>query len=173
MTVWRLRHHDKTNKWVCAQQTLRSAWASAQSDQSSLSAWRKLGSLATHWAHSEDWWDWACWFYHVEAHMIIQFAYVAGHSLHSWAKSVRFSYTKVLLHLIVNKVYWNDIIIKFPDRYFLLVNIYMFFLPFNLKSNWIFKFDKIWWKTSSTIYLPTKSPIKDKYWYQVWKQNFF
>ena len=32
----------------------RSAWASTQSDQSSLSAWRKLGSLATHWAHSED-----------------------------------------------------------------------------------------------------------------------
>ena len=28
--------------------------ASAQSDQSPLSAWRKLGSLATHWAHSED-----------------------------------------------------------------------------------------------------------------------
>ena len=39
---------------MCAQQSLRSAWASAQSDQSSLSAWRKLGSLATHWAHSED-----------------------------------------------------------------------------------------------------------------------
>ena len=30
---------------------LKSAWASAQSDQSSLSAWRKLVSLATHWAH--------------------------------------------------------------------------------------------------------------------------
>ena len=26
---------------------------------SSLSAWRKFGSLATHWAHSEDWSDWA------------------------------------------------------------------------------------------------------------------
>ena len=39
---------------MCAQHRLRSAWASAQSDQSSLSAWRKLGSLATHWAHSED-----------------------------------------------------------------------------------------------------------------------
>ena len=24
-----------------------------------LSAWRKLGSLATHWVHSEDWSDWA------------------------------------------------------------------------------------------------------------------
>ena len=27
--------------------------------ESSLSAWRKLGSLATHWAHSEDWSAWA------------------------------------------------------------------------------------------------------------------
>ena len=33
---------------------LRSAWASAQSDKSSLSAWRNIGSLATHWVHSED-----------------------------------------------------------------------------------------------------------------------
>ena len=39
---------------MCAQRRLRSAWASAQSDQSSLAAWRKLRSLATHWAHSED-----------------------------------------------------------------------------------------------------------------------
>ena len=27
--------------------------------ESSLSAWRKLGPLATHWVHSEDWSDWA------------------------------------------------------------------------------------------------------------------
>ena len=39
---------------MCAQRRHRSAWASAQSDQSSLSAWRKLGSLATHLAHSQD-----------------------------------------------------------------------------------------------------------------------
>ena len=51
--------HDKTKptKWVCAHRRLRSAWAFAQSDQSSLSAWRKLGSLAKLWAHSEDWSD--------------------------------------------------------------------------------------------------------------------
>ena len=48
--------HEMTQpiKWVCAQRRLRSAWASAQSDQSSLFAWIKLGSLATHWAHSEE-----------------------------------------------------------------------------------------------------------------------
>ena len=48
------RDMTKPTKWLCAQRRLRSAWASVQSDQSSLSAWRKLGSLATHWAHSED-----------------------------------------------------------------------------------------------------------------------
>ena len=39
---------------ICAPSENWSAWASAQSDQSSLSAQRNLGSLATHWAHSED-----------------------------------------------------------------------------------------------------------------------
>ena len=46
--------HDKTNKMACAPSKDRSAWAFAQSDQSSLSEWRKLGSLASHWAHSKD-----------------------------------------------------------------------------------------------------------------------
>ena len=43
---------------LCTQRRLRSAWASAQFDQSSLSARRNLGSIATHWVHSEDWPDW-------------------------------------------------------------------------------------------------------------------
>ena len=61
-----------------------SAWASAQSVQSSLSPWRKLGSLAIHSAHSESLSDWAdaqtdlslcwahmllCWFCHEVAHI--------------------------------------------------------------------------------------------------------
>ena len=59
-SVGKLSHDmTKPTKWVCAQRRFRSAWASAQSDQSSLSAWRKLGSLTTHWAHSEHWSDWA------------------------------------------------------------------------------------------------------------------
>ena len=45
---------DKTNKMACAPSEDRSARASTQSDHSSLSAWRKPGSLATHWAHCED-----------------------------------------------------------------------------------------------------------------------
>ena len=48
------RDMTKPTKWGCAHRRLGIAWASAQSDQSSLSAWRNLGSLATHWAHSED-----------------------------------------------------------------------------------------------------------------------
>ena len=39
---------------MCAQWRHRSAWASTQSDQSSLPARRNLGSVAPHWAHSED-----------------------------------------------------------------------------------------------------------------------
>ena len=48
-TSWQNQQND-----LCAQRRLRSALASAQSDQSSLSVWRNLASLATHWAHSED-----------------------------------------------------------------------------------------------------------------------
>ena len=46
---WQNQQND-----LCAQRRHRSAWATAQSDQSSLSAWRKLGSLATHLEHSEN-----------------------------------------------------------------------------------------------------------------------
>ena len=48
------RDMTKPTMWVCDQRRLRSAWASAQSDQSSLSAWRNIGALAKHWAHSGD-----------------------------------------------------------------------------------------------------------------------
>ena len=51
--IWTASWQNKQND-LCAQRRLRSALASAQSDQSWLSAWRKLRSLATHWAHSED-----------------------------------------------------------------------------------------------------------------------
>ena len=47
-TTWQNKHNE------CAPSELRSAWACAQSDQSSLSARRNLGDLATRWAHSED-----------------------------------------------------------------------------------------------------------------------
>ena len=49
------RDMTKPTKWVCAQWRIRSAWGIRPVwSESSLSAWRKLGSLATHWPHSED-----------------------------------------------------------------------------------------------------------------------
>ena len=52
------RDMTKPTKWVRPAKTqislgIRPVWS-----ESSLSAWRKLGSLATHWAHSDDWSDW-------------------------------------------------------------------------------------------------------------------
>ena len=47
--------HDKTNKLtVRPAKTQISLGIHPVWSESSLSAWRKLGSLATHWAHSED-----------------------------------------------------------------------------------------------------------------------
>ena len=52
--------HDKTNKMsVRPAKTQISLGIHAVWSESWLSTWRKLGSLATHWAHSEDWSDWA------------------------------------------------------------------------------------------------------------------
>ena len=50
--IWAAAWQNQQNG-MCAQRGLGSAWASTQSDQSLLSAWRKLRSLATHWAYSE------------------------------------------------------------------------------------------------------------------------
>ena len=74
--------HDKTNKMACALSEDSDQPGHPPSPISSLSAWIKLGFLATHWAHSEDWSDWAdaqadlslrwahkslCWFWHAAA----------------------------------------------------------------------------------------------------------
>ena len=77
--------HDKTNKMsvrpakIHISLGIRLVWS-----EPSLSAWRTIGSLATHSAHSEDWSDWAdaqadlglrwvhmphCWFCHAPAHL--------------------------------------------------------------------------------------------------------
>ena len=52
--------HDKPTKWHVRQaKTQISLGIRPVLSESSLSAWRNLGSLATHWAQSKDWWDWA------------------------------------------------------------------------------------------------------------------
>ena len=93
--LWICCFYQTWDKWAASWQNqqngmwahrrLRSAWEYAQSDQSSLSAWRKLVSLATHWVHSIDWTDWVdaqadlslrwvhtslSWFCHVVAQML-------------------------------------------------------------------------------------------------------
>ena len=50
--IWAAAWQNRQNG-MCAQRRLRSAWASAQTDQSSLSALLHIGSLATHRARSE------------------------------------------------------------------------------------------------------------------------
>ena len=51
--------HDKTSKMtVRPAKTQISLGISPVWSESSLSTWRKLGFLATHWAHNEDWSDW-------------------------------------------------------------------------------------------------------------------
>ena len=80
--------NDRTNKMtVRPANTQISLGICSVWSESSLSAWRKLGSLATHWAHSEDWSDWAdaqadlslcwvhvpfCWFCHKVAHICVK-----------------------------------------------------------------------------------------------------
>ena len=55
MKVIEMRHHmTKPTKWMCAQRRLRSAWASAQSDQSSLCARWVAKDLRFLHADSED-----------------------------------------------------------------------------------------------------------------------
>ena len=52
--IWASAWQNQQNG-MCAQRRLRSAWASPPVwSESLLSVWRKLGFLATHWAHSED-----------------------------------------------------------------------------------------------------------------------
>ena len=48
------RDMTKPTKWLCAQRRLRSAWASAQSDQSLLCLHEESLGPYTHWAHSKD-----------------------------------------------------------------------------------------------------------------------
>ena len=57
---WCEPRHVKTNKMaVRPAKTQISLGICPIWSESSLFAWRKLGSLATHWVHSEDWSDWA------------------------------------------------------------------------------------------------------------------
>ena len=56
---WEQKNHfshdmTKPTKWLCIQRRQISLGICPVWSESSLSAWRKLGSLATHWVHIED-----------------------------------------------------------------------------------------------------------------------
>ena len=88
----------KLTKWhVCPAKTQISLGIHPVWSESSLSAWRKLGSLATHWAHSEDWSDWAdaqadpslCWAHsHFVGFVMLRFIFriivVPSHPVSFW-----------------------------------------------------------------------------------------
>ena len=100
--------HDKTNKMTCAQRRLRSIWASAQSHQSSLSAWRSIGplnyQLSAQWRLWSDWADaqadlslrWAhmsfCWFRRAAAQLWKHDFHLWKHKFNVYVSSI-FTYT--------------------------------------------------------------------------------
>ena len=76
-TAWQNQQNDLCAQWKI-NLGIHPVWS-----ESSLFVWRSIGSLVTHWAHSEDWSDWAaaqaglslhwvhrlfCWFCHAPAH---------------------------------------------------------------------------------------------------------
>ena len=112
----------QNQQWLCAQRRLRSAWACAQSDQSSLSAWRKLGSLATHWAHSEDSGHppsliWATHWAHSEdsGHPPRLIWVFAGRTVTFLVLSCRGSYRKTSFFLIDRKCYTSFVYKRPPS----------------------------------------------------------
>ena len=99
--------HDKTNKWVCTQRRLRSTWASAQSDQSSLcTQWVAKDTSFLH-ADSED--------SDQTGRMPSLIWVFAGRTLTLLVLSCRSSYNLVLLPVHC----WHDI--TFRNAYFQLV----------------------------------------------------
>ena len=82
---------------VCPAKTQISLCTHPVWSESSLSAWRNLGSLATQWAHSEDWSDWLiwvfagctvvfCWFCHVAAQMVKSYLSCVHLQIPEWSE---------------------------------------------------------------------------------------
>ena len=59
-------------------------------------AWRKLGSLATHWTHSEDWSDWA------EAQADLSLHWAHSHFVGFVMKQLIFD--SILLHTLAKNI---------------------------------------------------------------------
>ena len=98
--------HDKTNKMT----VFCPVWS-----ESSLTTWRKLGSLATHWVQSKDWSDWA----DAQADLSLHWAhsYFVGFVMRwlKWSRMKMFKTTS----LIICYRSWHDQVIKpLPNRDF-------------------------------------------------------
>ena len=118
----------KPTKWhVCPAKTQISLGILPLWSEASLSAWRKLGSLATHWAHGEDWSDWAdaqadlslrwahmpfCWLCH-EAAEVWSYSTCGYLSIRNLRKTchVAMHHIKVIVivkHLCSKAYHWRD-----------------------------------------------------------------
>ena len=78
--TWQNQQND-----LCAQRKLRSTWAPTKSNQSLLSAWRKLGCLAVHEVHSKDWCP-GCADAQAEPNQVILLVLLCSSSI-TWARS--------------------------------------------------------------------------------------
>ena len=100
--------HDKTNKMTVRPAKtqislgIRPAWS-----ESSLSAWRRFGSLATHWAHSKDS-DQTWWHSHFVGFVMRQLIYVMFMllSLQGSLTTVFFAHSIVLYEAWQTKYTW-------------------------------------------------------------------
>ena len=106
---------------MCSQRSLRSAWASALSGQCSLSAWRKVGSFATQWVHSEDsnqtgWMPRLIWVFagrtcHFVGFVMRWFNFIPNIALYSYIVKKHFFIDaflfKVISHVLKDILIWN------------------------------------------------------------------
>ena len=133
---------------MCAHRRLRSAWA-----KSTLSAWRKLGSLATHWAHSED--------SHQTGQMSRLIWVFAGHTVIllvlSWGSSYRHFSSDVCNS-------GTEDIMKFlcSGKFYLnLYHLYRFFFLHTLSLTITFKLIRIFkwlWGSNWSLVMPYSYP---------------
>ena len=159
--------HDKTNKMsVSPAKTQMSLGIRPVWSESSLPAWRKLGSLATHWAHSED--------SDQTGRMPRQIWVVAGRTLIMLVLSCRG------LRLCIN---WP--LIKYIDDYtviYVTLRVYLYFeynvykvLLFERQERWIntfLSFLQVYLMLPNLLYKNNKSakadPLKIRYWLSTW-----
>ena len=136
--------HDKTNKMsVCPAKTKISLGIRPVRSESSLSAWRNLGSLATHWAYSED--------SHQTGRMPRLIWVFAGHTLIFLVLSCRGSNIKTMLQCV--KIF---AVAQQTHAHFQPQNVYCD----QTLSHWktAFRITKLWMKATNKVPAVLSSP---------------